>query len=541
MARSLALAAALVVSLLAVSGAGGASEQKPRKGGPVHTPAGEPACLNLLISACHGGPFVQLIDVLPHWVLGSAFVGASNFSVRPLLVSDVDYTRKPPFTLTYHIRPEARWSDGVPVTASDFVFTHRAIRRYLSPEEQGFHRTYVRSVRAVRAKTVRVVLRARFGFWRDLFPFVLPRHALEGEDLTRVWSDRLDNPKTGRPIGTGPFLVQRWDRGRKLTLTPNTRYWGPHPPYLDSFVFRFVPLADTVRAFQNGELDVARIFPSRVPELRRLPGFKVVTSATTSWEHLDLNLSKRGHPAVGNKATGKLVRRAIAYGIDREAIVRELFRELAPTARPTDSAVFHNDSVQYEPSWRRYRYRPAESRRLLERAGCRRGADGIYVCAGERLSLRFLTTAGSPDRARTFELIQGQLRPAGIEVQPSFAPSVVLFGEILPSGAWDISLYANLRGADPTGGLLSGFGCGGETNLTGYCQRLVTEDLDQSDRIFDPAQRARVLNRVDGQLARDVPVIPLYWQPAFTAVRSSLRNFVPPCCFRNTENWWLER
>ena len=535
MARGFALAAALAASLLAVSGAGGAGAQTPRRGGTIFMPAVEPPCLNFLVSACHGGPLIQLTDDLPRRVLGLAFEPSSNLSLRRQLVSRVDFTTKPPFVLTYHVRPEARWSDGVPVTASDFVFTQKAIRTYRSPEEQAGHRTYVRSVRAVGAKTFRVVLRARYAFWRDLFPFVLPRHALEGEDLTSIWQDRLDNPKTGRPIGTGPFLVQRWERGRQLILVRNPRYWGPHPPYLDRIVFRFMPPADVVRAFQNGALDVSRIAPTEVPELRRLPGFRVVTSPTEGWEHLDLNLGPGGHPALRNKQTGKLVRRAIAYGIDREAAVRERFRELAPTLRPSDNAVIHNESGGYEPNWRSYRYRPTESRRLLELAGCRPSADGIYLCGGERLSLRFLTTAGSPGRALTFELMQRQLREAGIEVQATYVPSVALFSEILPSGAWDLSLYAQFNVPSAT------FGCGSDGNLTGYCQRLVTSELGQSNRILDPAKRAAVLNRVDRQLARDVPVIPLFWQPAFTAVRSSLRNFAPGCCLQNVENWWLAR
>ena len=58
-------------------------------------------------------------------VLPGAFRVGPGLELRPNLVSRVDVTRKPPFTLTYRIRPEARWSDGTPVSARDFVFTHR--------------------------------------------------------------------------------------------------------------------------------------------------------------------------------------------------------------------------------------------------------------------------------------------------------------------------------------------------------------------------------------------------------------------------------
>ncbi len=71
----------------------------------------------------------------------------------------------------------------------------------------------------------------------------------------------------------------------------------------------------------------------------------------------------------------------------------------------------------------------------------------------------------------------------------------------------------------------------------------MTSDLDQSDRILDRGQWARVLNRAEAQLARDVPVIPLFEVPAVAAVRSSVWNYRPNFLDQtwNAENWWLER
>src|SRR5687768_12523549 len=117
MARLPALAAAIAVSLLAVSGAGGAPEQTPKRGGTVYTINTEPSCLNPLV--CGGVIYVQQ-------VLEGAFEVGPHLVYRPNLVSRVTVESKRPFALTYHIRPEARWSDGVPVTASDFRFTQEA-------------------------------------------------------------------------------------------------------------------------------------------------------------------------------------------------------------------------------------------------------------------------------------------------------------------------------------------------------------------------------------------------------------------------------
>ena len=56
--------------------------------------------------------------------------------------------------------------------------------------------------------------------------------------MRSVWRDGIVNPKTGRPTGSGPFLVQGWERRRELVLVRN-RYWKPRRPYVNRIVFRF--------------------------------------------------------------------------------------------------------------------------------------------------------------------------------------------------------------------------------------------------------------------------------------------------------------
>ena len=265
-----------------------------------------------------------------------------------------------------------------------------------------------------------------------------------------------------------------------MTFVRNPRYWGPHKAYLDRLVVR-MGLAgapdEGVEALRDGELDIwsARLNPEVEPDFRRLSGVEHVFAGGSSWEHFEIRIGPGGHPALRSK----LVRRAIAYGLDRVAGVRAMFGRFVPKIRPSDSAVLLPRSPYYRPNWSRYRYRPELAHRLLRQAGCRRGSDGIYVCGEERLSLRFVTTGGSIRRL-AIELAQSQLRRVGIEVQPSY--SNALIGQILPSGDFDVALFANFPAPDPLG-LVDQFGCGGSLNVTGYCQRLVTSDLDQADLI----------------------------------------------------------
>jgi peptide/nickel transport system substrate-binding protein len=254
-------------------------------------------------------------------------------------------------------------------------------------------------------------------------------------------------------------------------------------------------------------------------------------------EHFVFRVGTGGHPALKNK----LVRRALAFGIDRVAIARAILAEADVHARrPLDSTVFLPSERFYRPAWSHYRYDPARARRLLEQAGCRLGSDAIYSCAGERLSLRFATTAGSPVRERTLQLAQAQLRRAGVEVTLSFVPGDAFFGQVLPSGDFDAGLFA---WTDTGGFVWPEARCGDPQNFSGFCSRLVMRDAQQVDDIVDLRQRARVLHAVDAKLARALPALPVVQPVVRAAIRTMVRGVIPGGSgfnfTQNSEDWWL--
>ena len=361
----------------------------------------------------------------------------------------------------------------MPITAGDFVFTHRAriAQKAALRDDEKALLDRVQRVSALDAKTVRVVLRSRFSGWRTLFGNILPRHALAGQNLARIWTDRIDNPKTGRPIASGPFLVERWERGRQLTLVRNPRYWGDPPRPTSTGLSSASKSRASSTRFGAASPTMSRTGffppPSPRPALRREQGLRV-RRRTTELEPgplCDQGWGPGGHPGLRNK----LVRRALAYGFDRATLVRQVIRGLPsqpPAAR--QRRFFLTQSSYHRSNWSQYRHRPALARRLLEQAGCRRGAaDGIYACAGERLSLRFVTTAGVPPRERLFSLVQAQLRQVGVEVVPTFASRSALFDTILPRGDFDVAGLLG-RGFDPSPVIASDiFSCGAIVNWTG--------------------------------------------------------------------------
>ncbi len=96
-------------------------------------------------------------------------------------------------------------------------------------------------------------------------------------------------------------------------------------------------------------------------------------------------------------------------------------------------------------------------------------------------------------------MVQAQLRQIGVEAVPTFVTGAA-FNQILRSGDFDVALFGFVRAPNPIGKDV--YGCGGAQNFSGYCQRLVTRDLDQADRILDEDRRRSVLNAPTGRWRR---------------------------------------
>jgi len=548
--RSLWLFAALVGLLsLAVAGAGGvassaqaAEQQRPVRGGTLIFGAEqEPSdSLNVNLGCCN--------LAWASWIGNPVFQGAHqvqpNFTYKPNIISGAKITRRP-FTVTYTIRQAARWSDGRPISAADMIFTWQT---YINPQNDMASRAGYEDIRRARArgsKRVTFFFRKPYAGWRDLFSGpqgIYPAHALRGEDFNKVWERDLNNPKTGQPIASGPFMFQSYQRGSQLTLVRNPRWWKGRA-YLDRIVFRFLTNTNTeIQQMRGGEVDA--IYPQpqlALAELRQQPGITIQSNAGTTWEHIDIQLGEKGNPALKKL----FVRQAIAHGINRSALTNRLFGTIRPGLPVLHNTVFLSNDPRYERHFNIWNYNPNRSRQILERNGCRRGSDGIYVCQGQRLSFRFSTTTGNQRRALAFEIIQAQLRQVGIDLRADFARAAVLFGpDYLYGSNYDLIMFAFVGNPDPAGSVEI-MRCGGDQNYQKYCNRNVTRLVNATRTTLDERRRARLFNDADRLMARDLPTLPLYQLPTFLAYKNRVRNMrdnpTQEGFSWNTEKWYLAR
>jgi len=433
--------------------------------------------------------------------------------------------------VTYTLRPAAIWSDGVPINSDDFFYLWK------SQETKGFDASplpgldLIESVtgRGADKKTVVVTFGKPFADWRMLFNDILPAHYMIAQQPryggpAGAWENALN---TGIPVSGGPWKVASVDATRRIvTLARNDRYWA-RKPYLDRIVYQAITESSVQpAALKNGEVDMILSQPQLdlVRQIRALaPAVTSQVDYTLAWEHLDMNTRNRFLSDVN-------VRRAIAYGIDRTAIVKAGPAQFDSRARVLNNRIWLNNQPQYRDNAGAYATRNVgRAKQLLAQSGYTIGPDGYATKDGRELTLRFSTTRGNKLREDTGVLIQSQLRDIGIKIVMDNVPADVLFGDRLEHGNFDLTLFAFAGGpypslndyfyrsatpADPRGnfGLLS--------------DPRIDKLIDQSAGEQDQGKLAAEWNQVDVYAWQDMVTIPLYQKPQFLAYRFAFGSIV---------------
>jgi peptide/nickel transport system substrate-binding protein len=466
-----------------------------------------------------GGLAVQRVAVTMY---PSVFRIHPDFSVQldPTFMLGAELTSRNPQTITYQIRPDARWSDGTPITADDFIYLWRNSNG-TNPKTDTVTTVGYDRIRQVSGsadgKTVTVVFNKRFADWRGLFTNLLPAHYVQRQP--GGWNRGLDKHPQQIPSG-GPFKIARFRRGETLTLERNDQYWGPKA-HLDQIVIRLVPDSDAqLDALRNHETDLIAPGPTAdlVNHVRRLPGVRSQAGPSLGFEHLTFNLR---HPILAELA----VRQAIATAIDTQQVVDRLLRLVNPNAQILGNRIWLTGQQPYQDHAGGYgKGNTQAARRLLEGAGWTLGGDGIYAKDGKRLELRCSTFVGDPRRKLQGELLQAQLAEAGIYLDLANTTSDTLFGEWIPKGNFDIVNFLWLGTPFAISSSQDLYRSGGIANYGKLADPTVDTLFQHAIGELDPARVAAIGNQIDQQLWTQLPSIPLYQVQSFLAWRQDLLN-----------------
>jgi peptide/nickel transport system substrate-binding protein len=433
------------------------------------------------------------------------------------LVESVEMTSTNPQTVVYRLNPRATWSDGVPISAEDFIYNYQ-IRRPGATDVDGTPAEALRftdipdPVESITGsdggKTVTLVYKRPYRLWQAMFwgaQALIPAHVAR-----RVgWNHGFDRFDPSVVISGGPFRVASHNPGKDLTLVRNEKYWGP-PATLDSIVYRIV--SDPIPALENGEVDLVlrEATADDVERVRRIPGLRTEVYSGQNQQQIGFNL-RNELLAIPE------VRRAIALAIDRPAIAAR-FRGVSEDVELANNHFFARGQRWYrDTSGGRYdRPDVTGAKALLEGAGFRPGPDGVYARGDQRLSVRISTASTDPTRLLIQELVQDQLKRAGIEVRPENTPFPGITTE-LAKGNFDLEIFSYGKRAD--GAVPQQFRQGG--GYWGYSNSRVNQLVAQVAEELDETRQTQLLEEADRIIWEDMPSLPLFHQPMLVAVRDS--------------------
>lgn len=447
-------------------------------------------------------------------------------------------------TYTYHIRRNARWHDGAPVTSYDAKFSYEVMMHPQINVETRQGWDVIDRVDTPDSHTVVFHLREVYAnFVGDCFydESVLPEHLLRG-----ALGPDFQNAEFHRhPIGSGPFVFKEWASGSHIIVTANKRYYGTGP-YLDEIVIKFVPDGNAlVMQLETGEVGGIDNAPTALlGVISKVKGEALYRNPALFNEHLDLNCE---NPILRDLR----VRRALALATDRKEISEKIYDGVWIPAYGDD----HPKSPYYTGEVEKLNaFDPARAKALLDEAGwIDRNGDGIRDKNGKPLELTISATTGNQNRERTEMVLRDQYRKIGVDLEvKNYDPSVLFAsydeGGILRRGAFDIALYASLNPPDPSnkdGSYSERFVPPAGQNFTRIRSVELSRLLAEGGRTVPFVERKSIYDRVSILVAEQAPVIPLLWVTQLEAMPAALRNYRPnPTQSGDTWNaneWWLKR
>ena len=207
---SVLVALGCAVGLATTTGAAGAGAAEDAATGAVTVGAEEfPPVLNMITPEGNG----QWTGMIVGPALARGYKLLPDFSYEPWIFDkDCTVPTTSPFTVDCTIRPEAKWSDNVALTADDFKFTFDTImnKKNNVVSRSGYDK--ITEFKVVSPTEFQMVFDEVFAPYRELWAststVVLPKHVLEGKNFNKVWNACICDPKTKQPIGSGPMLVR---------------------------------------------------------------------------------------------------------------------------------------------------------------------------------------------------------------------------------------------------------------------------------------------------------------------------------------------
>ena len=319
-------------------------------------------------------------------------------------------------TWSFTLRDDAVFSDGKPLTAADVAFT---INTVINSEQSEADLSMVKKAEVLDSTHVNLLMEKPDNalLYTLAVLGIVPEHA-------------YGSSYGANPIGSGRYVLEQWDQGQQAIFAANPDYYG-EAPKMQRVVVVFMEEDAALAAAQAGEVDIAftsATLSGSVPEGYELFTCKSVDSRGISLPVLpEGSEERRGmdgakHP-VGNNVTSDIaIRRAMNYGVDREAMIRNVLNGYGTEAYSVgDGMPWSSDDMKVTTD-------VSKAKSILADAGWKAAADGILEKDGLRAEVELLYSSGDSVRQALSYEFANQMKELGILVN-------------VKGGDWDTDLY----------------------------------------------------------------------------------------------------
>ncbi|MFQ6104939.1 MAG: ABC transporter substrate-binding protein [Candidatus Glassbacteria bacterium] len=412
-------------------------------------------------------------------------------------------------TWVFHIRSGVRFQNGKVLTAAD-VKASLERAKYHPLTDFGGGLGNIESISTKGDYTLVIKMRKPSA----ILPYILNSCMILSKEQAERWDvDEL----VEKPIGTGPYRLISWERGKSIRLKAFDNYWKGKPAF-DRVVI--IPESDSrkrVNMILNGEADLVVDIPVDVVDsLKERPDMRLISQESLRVIYLGFDMEKDQSPyvdAAGSPLKNRKVRQAIYLAIDEEKIIREVLRGHGkPASQFCSPYVFG-----FNPKIERLPYDPERAKVLLTEAGYADGFKITFHCPNNRYV---------KDEEIGAMIVQ-QLKQVGIDAKLRALPKEIFFPQFIEG---NYSFF--LIGWDcPNGDAIWSFlNClhtrvppaYGYLNVGGYSNAYLDSLIEMIEVTMDPVERTRLFEEAQEIGTRDIPWIPLHTQVDIYGVKKDL-------------------
>ena len=409
--------------------------------------------------------------------------------------------------LEIKLRPNVTFHDGQAFTAEDVVYTYTTVldTKFNSPR-RGFFAS-ISKVEALDPLTVRFTLSEPSApLLRYMTMGIVPKGAAAaaGADFAT------------KPVGTGPFKFVSWQRGSRIELVANEKYFRGKPN-VDGLSIRPIP-DNNVRltALESGDLQFIHspVPPQDLDRLAKDNRLALNKISALGYTYLNINTKD---PILSDKR----VRQALAHLTDRDTISKQIFYGMDT---PGESFLIPGTET-YTDIVTKYPLDMAKANQLLTAAGwVAPSAGGIREKGGKPMTIELVTNV-DPNRQQVLEFLQGEWRKAGIDVKVRVYDFAAMLNDLI-AGKYQISLIGLLNVVDPDAPVFNYLRSGG-TNNWGKFSNPIIDKLAVEGRTTTVTIRRKPIYAQVARIASDeVPFIFLLYQGYVVIHDKALQGYV---------------